>query len=102
MSAKVSSLFSAQLNRILAELSRETRRIRTRIALDPKYPFTAECTSDLAALLVTDKALASIQLKMIPSHKTKRKAKIKAKGNLKNGAKPRKKKSRQAKQRPPS
>jgi hypothetical protein len=64
MSAKVSSLLSAQLNRVLKDLSREMRRIRTRIALDPKYPFSAECTSDLAALLIADKALVSIQRKM--------------------------------------
>jgi hypothetical protein len=64
MSANVPSLLSAQLNRVLRDLSREMRRIRTRIALDPNYPFTAECTGDLAALLIADKALASIQRKM--------------------------------------
>mgnify|MGYP001546002845 CR=1 FL=1 len=103
MPAKVSSLLSAQLNRVLKELSRETRRIRTRIALDPNYPFTAECTSDLAALLVTDKALASIQFKMIKrGHKAKGKTKagVKAKGKLKTSAKLKREKRPQAKQRP--
>jgi hypothetical protein len=81
MPAEVSSLLSAQLNRVLKELSREMRRIRTRIALDPDYPFTDECTIDLAALLVADKALASIQLKMIdPGGTTKAGAKVDGEG----------------------
>jgi hypothetical protein len=90
MPAEVSSLLSAQLNRVLKELSREMRRIRTRIALDPDYPFTDECTIDLAALLVADKALASIQLKMIdPGGTTKAgaKAKVKTGANVKTRAK---------------
>jgi hypothetical protein len=96
MPAEVSSLLSAHLNRVLKELSREMRRIRTRIALDPNYPFMAECTSDLAALMVADKVLASIQRKMInPSDKNRTKAKVKVTPK----AKPVKKKAFQAKQR---
>jgi hypothetical protein len=83
MPAKVSSLLSAQLNRVLKELSREMRRIRTKIALDPRYPFTDECTIDLAALLVADKALASIQLKMIdPGSNLKARTKTRAEGKI--------------------
>jgi hypothetical protein len=124
MPAKVSSLLIAQLNRVLKELSGEMRRIRTKIALDPLYPFTDECTVDLAALRVADKALASIQLKMIDAGsnlkaraKTRAEGKIRAKrktdqkgkantkakadGKVKAKAKPEKKKSSQARKRPP-
>jgi hypothetical protein len=104
MPAKVSSLLSAQLNRVLKELSREMRRIRTKIALDPRYPFTDECTIDLAALLVADKALASIQLKMIDpggnasaNVKTGAKKKIRAKGKTKVDGKTRAKGTPKAK-----
>lgn len=97
MPAEVSSLLSAHLNRVLKELSREMRHIRTRIALDPNYPFTAECTSDLAALLVADKVLASIQRKMI-NHSDKNRTKGKV--EVRPKAKPVNKKAFQAKQRP--
>jgi hypothetical protein len=88
MSAEVNSLFSAQLNRVLKELSRQMGRIRTRLALDPNYRLKTEFTTDLAALLIADKALASIQHKM-----------INANGEAKTRLKPKKKQARLAKRR---